>query len=95
MKVLSPAGSLLINKGRRVTELLVTNSADRPIQVGSHYHFIESNPLLEFDRTRSYGMRLNIPAGTAVRWAQYSLELYSTVQYGTVQCSTMFAKNIV
>ena len=57
----------MINKGRQVTELKVTNHADRPIQIGSHYHFIESNPLLEFDREKSYGMRLNIAAGTAVR----------------------------
>ena len=48
-------------------ELLVNNTADRPIQVGSHYHFIESNPLLEFDRMKSYGRRLNIAAGTAIR----------------------------
>ena len=57
----------MINKGRKVIELKVTNHADRPIQIGSHYHFIESNPLLEFDREKSYGMRLNIAAGTAVR----------------------------
>ena len=45
----------------------MNNTADRPIQIGSHYHFIESNPLLEFDREKSYGMRLNIAAGPAVR----------------------------
>ena len=66
-QVLSPPGTIMINKGRRVVELVVTSCADRPIQVGSHYHFIETNPLLEFDRQQSYGMRLNIPAGTAVR----------------------------
>lgn len=66
-KVICPSGAIFINKGRNVIELRVTNHADRPIQVGSHYHFIESNPLLEFDREKSYGMRLNIAAGTAVR----------------------------
>lgn len=67
MKVLSPPGNILINKGRKVLELSVINCADRPVQVGSHFHFIETNPALEFDRIMSYGMRLNIPAGTAVR----------------------------
>jgi Urease beta subunit len=67
MKVLSPPGNILINMGRKVLELSVMNCADRPVQVGSHYHFIETNPALEFDRLMSYGMRLNIPAGTAVR----------------------------
>jgi urease beta subunit len=67
LKVLSPPGNILINKGRKVLELSVMNCADRPVQVGSHYHFIETNPALEFDRIMSYGMRLNIPAGTAVR----------------------------
>ena len=66
-QILSPPGGIFINQGRTVIELLVNNTADRPIQIGSHYHFIESNPLLEFDRMKSYGMRLNIAAGTAIR----------------------------
>jgi urease subunit gamma/beta len=57
-----------INAGRPVVELEVANSGDRPIQVGSHYHFFETNPALHFDRARARGMRLAIPAGTAVRF---------------------------
>ena len=57
-----------INVGREKFDLEVKNTGDRPIQVGSHYHFAETNPALEFDRTRARGFRLNIPAGTAVRF---------------------------
>ncbi len=57
-----------LNAGRPTTRLLVANTGDRPIQVGSHYHFFESNNALRFDRAASRGMRLNIPAGTAVRF---------------------------
>ncbi|MFG3321577.1 urease subunit beta [Streptomyces sp. NPDC048171] len=56
------------NEGRPVTRLTVLNTADRPVQVGSHYHFAEANPGLEFDRTAAHGTRLNIAAGTAVRF---------------------------
>lgn len=59
---------VLLNPGREAILLLVTNTADRPIQVGSHYHFAETNPYLRFDRVRAYGRRLDIPAGTAVRF---------------------------
>lgn len=55
-------------RGREVVEVEVVNAGDRPIQVGSHYHFAEANPALEFDRTRAYGHRLAIPAGTSVRF---------------------------
>jgi len=61
-------GELELNPGRRRVELPVANLGDRPIQVGSHYHFIETNPSLQFDRAKAYGMRLDIPAGTAVRF---------------------------
>ncbi len=57
-----------LNKGRNSLTLSVSNSGDRPIQVGSHYHFFETNPALKFDRKRARGMRLDIPAGTAVRF---------------------------
>ncbi|HUY13296.1 MAG TPA: urease subunit beta [Terriglobia bacterium] len=56
------------NAGRRVVELTVENSGDRPIQVGSHFHFFEVNRALRFDRSQGFGMRLNIPAGTALRF---------------------------
>ena len=62
------AGDIELNKGRRVVGLEVVNSGDRPIQVGSHYHFFETNDALKFDRKKAYGCRLNIAAGTAVRF---------------------------
>jgi len=62
------AGDIEINKGRRKVTVEVTNTGDRPIQVGSHYHFHETNDALRFDRSAAYGFRLDIPAGTAVRF---------------------------
>jgi urease subunit beta len=61
-------GEIELNKGRKTVTLTVANSGDRPIQVGSHYHFYETNPALKFDRRKARGMRLDIPAGTAVRF---------------------------
>ena len=61
-------GDIEINAGRPVTTLKVRNTGDRPIQVGSHYHFFETNPALKFDRKKARGMRLDIAAGTAVRF---------------------------
>ena len=60
-------GEIELNPGRRTIEIEVANTGDRPIQVGSHYHFYETNNALQFDREATRGMRLNIPAGTAVR----------------------------
>ena len=62
------AGDLELNKGRKTVTVKVTNAGDRPIQVGSHYHFYETNQALKFDRKSAYGCRLNIAAGTAVRF---------------------------
>jgi urease subunit beta len=62
------AGEIELNPGRKRVTLSVTNTGDRPIQVGSHYHFFETNPALRFDRKQAYGMRLDIAAGTAVRF---------------------------
>jgi urease beta subunit len=61
-------GDIVANEGRRTIQLEVTNVGDRPIQVGSHFHFFEVNRALRFDRSHAFGMRLNIPAGTAVRF---------------------------
>ncbi len=61
-------GDIELNVGRPTTTMKVANSGDRPVQVGSHYHFAEANPALKFDREAAYGMRLNIAAGTAVRF---------------------------
>jgi len=62
------AGDIEINAGRRTLTMKVANRGDRPIQVGSHYHFYETNSALDFDREKTRGFRLNIPAGTAVRF---------------------------
>jgi urease subunit beta len=61
-------GEIELNAGRKTVTLSVANAGDRPIQVGSHYHFFETNPALKFERKKTRGMRLNIPAGTAVRF---------------------------
>jgi urease beta subunit len=67
-EVIPAAGELELNAGRRTVEVEVANTGDRPIQVGSHYHFFETNPALRFDRAAARGFRLDIPAGTAVRF---------------------------
>jgi urease subunit beta len=61
-------GDIELNKGRKALTLQITNTGDRPVQVGSHYHFFETNAALKFDRKKAYGCRLNIAAGTAVRF---------------------------
>ncbi|MBE7942248.1 MULTISPECIES: urease subunit beta [Ramlibacter] len=67
-ELITEPGELLLNPGRRTLTVVVKNTADRPIQVGSHYHFAETNGALDFDRAAARGMRLNIASGTAVRF---------------------------
>ena len=67
-EVITAAGEIELNAGRSTVTLAVANTGDRPIQVGSHYHFFEANPALQFDRAKARGCRLDIPAGTAVRF---------------------------
>ncbi|SLN63617.1 Urease subunit beta 1 [Roseovarius litorisediminis] len=67
-ELLPAEGSLTLNSGRDSVTLMVANTGDRPVQVGSHYHFAETNPALDFDREKARGFRLNIAAGTAVRF---------------------------
>ena len=67
-EVITADGDLVLNVGRRTITLLVANSGDRPVQVGSHYHFAEVNPALLFERAQARGMRLDIPSGTAMRF---------------------------
>ena len=67
-EIITADGDLELNEGRAVIRVLVANSGDRPIQVGSHYHFFETNPALHFDRAATRGFRPDIPAGTAVRF---------------------------
>lgn len=74
-------GMHALNPGRRTVTLVVTNTADRPIQVGSHYHFAETNGALDFDRARARGMRLNIASGTAVRFEPGQQRTVELVDY--------------
>ena len=67
-EIIAAAGEIELNAGAKVTVLMVANTGDRPVQVGSHYHFAETNPGLSFDRVAARGQRLDIPAGTAVRF---------------------------
>ena len=67
-EIIPRAGVLVLNEGRETVPLTVTNTGDRPVQIGSHYHFFEANEALDFDRNAALGKRLDIPAGTAVRF---------------------------
>ncbi|MGD9943099.1 MAG: urease subunit beta [Burkholderiaceae bacterium] len=80
-QVLTAPGEIEINVGARRLQLAVTNTGDRPIQVGSHYHFAETNAALQFDRDAARGMRLNIPAGTAVRFEPGQARSVELVDY--------------
>ena len=74
-------GHLTINAGRRTLTVTVANSGDRPVQVGSHYHFFETNPALHFERAPTRGFRLNIAAGTAVRFEPGQVREVELVEY--------------
>jgi urease subunit beta len=67
-EIITQDGEITLNAGRETVTVTVANAGDRPIQVGSHYHFFETNPALRFERAKARGMRLDIPAGTAVRF---------------------------
>jgi len=67
-EIIAVSGEIELNQGRETVEIEVANTGDRPIQVGSHYHFCETNAALRFDRTKARGFRLDIPAGTATRF---------------------------
>ncbi|MDR3120816.1 MAG: urease subunit beta [Clostridiales bacterium] len=67
-EIISRNTEIVLNEGRKTTSLPISNSGDRPIQVGSHFHFFETNKLLKFDRAAAYGTRLDIPSGTSVRF---------------------------
>ncbi len=76
------AGDIVANMGRATVKVLVRHTGDRPVQVGSHYHFFEVNKALQFDRQATYGMRLNIPAGTAVRFEPGDEKEVTLVAFG-------------
>jgi urease subunit beta len=80
-ELLTEPGELTLNPGRRTLVLVVENSGDRPIQVGSHYHFAETNGALRFDRAAAHGMRLNIASGTAVRFEPGQQRTVELVDY--------------
>lgn len=75
-------GTIEANAGRRTVELTVANTGDRPIQVGSHFHFFEANRALRFERGKAWGMRLNVPAGTAVRFEPGDEKVVTLVELG-------------
>ena len=81
-EILIDAGAHTLNSGRRTCTLLVKNTADRPIQVGSHYHFAETNGALGFDRSAARGMRLNIASGSAVRFEPGQERTVELVDFG-------------
>lgn len=85
-EVMLAKGDIVANAGKRTVKLVVANTADRPIQVGSHFHFFEANPRLRFDRKTAYGMRLNIPAGTAVRFEPGDEKEVTLVEIGGTRC---------
>lgn len=80
-EIRTASGEIDINAGRKTVSMEVSNSGDRPIQVGSHYHFAETNPALHFDRERARGFRLNIAAGTAVRFEPGQSRTVELVEY--------------
>ncbi|WP_088103200.1 urease subunit beta [Halalkalibacter urbisdiaboli] len=81
-EIKTPTGNIVINEGRRTRTLRVANTGDRPIQVGSHFHFAEVNRDLDFNRSDAYGMRLNIAAGTAVRFEPGEDKIVELVDVG-------------
>lgn len=80
-EIITVEGSITLNEGREAITLTVANTGDRPVQVGSHYHFAETNPALDFDRAAARGMRLDIAAGTAVRFEPGSTREVTLVPY--------------
>jgi urease subunit beta len=81
-EVFPAEGDIVLNADRTAITLLVANTGDRPVQVGSHYHFAETNPGLSFDRAAAHGTRLDIPAGTAVRFEPGQTREVNLVPYG-------------
>ena len=81
-EIIPAAGEIELNAGAPTVTLTIANTGDRPIQVGSHYHFYETNPALAFDREKARGMRLDIPAGTAVRFEPGQTRDVTLVAFG-------------
>tara|TARA_R110000803_G_scaffold103624_1_gene171779 strand:+ start:870 stop:1181 length:312 start_codon:yes stop_codon:yes gene_type:complete len=86
-EIITKEGNLILNEGRETKTITVANTGDRPVQVGSHYHFYETNPGLDFDRDAARGFRLDVPAGSAVRFEPGQSREVNLVKYagtGTV-----------
>lgn len=81
-EILTDAGAHTLNAHRRICTVVVQNTSDRPVQVGSHYHFAETNGALQFDRSAAHGMRLNIPSGSAVRFEPGQQRTVELVDFG-------------
>ncbi|MCS6960006.1 MAG: urease subunit beta [Pseudanabaenaceae cyanobacterium SKYGB_i_bin29] len=81
-EIITGEGDIILNAGKPTLTITVANRGDRPIQVGSHYHFYEVNSALEFDREKTKGMRLDIPAGTAVRFEPGDTKEVTLVPFG-------------
>ena len=81
-EIIVQQGEIIINEGRQTLTLEVLNSDDRPIQVGSHFHFFETNPAMQFDRKKARGFRLDIPAGTSIRFAPGKTQVVNLVAFG-------------
>ena len=89
-EVRAAPGEIVLNEGREAVTLQVANTGDRPVQVGSHYHFAETNPALDFDREAAKGRRLDIPAGTAVRFEPGQTRAVALIPYGGARRVTGF-----
>ena len=89
-EVFPTSGTITLNEGRDTTEIEVANTGDRPVQVGSHYHFYEVNDGLSFDREAAKGCRLDIPAGTAVRFEPGQTRTVRLIPYGGARMVTGF-----
>ena len=94
-EILCAEGDLALNPGRTTLTLVVENAGDRPIQVGSHYHFAETNPALRFDRAAARGMRLNIASGTAVRFEPGQQRTVELVAYAGARVVVGFRQGVM
>ena len=94
-EILAVEGFIEINAGAEVVTMLVANTGDRPVQVGSHYHFAEANPALAFDRAEADGMRLDLPAGTAMRFEPGQMREVRLVPFGGLRRVFGFNKSVM
>ncbi|MAQ46041.1 urease subunit beta [Roseovarius sp. 22II1-1F6A] len=94
-EIITQPGDITLNEGREAITLMVANTGDRPVQVGSHYHFAETNTALDFDRSAARGMRLDIAAGTAVRFEPGQSREVALVPYSGARIVTGFNQQVM